>query len=79
MTGTKKFLASVLAVLMVLMVLPVASFAAEVAYQANEAKELKRWDDIWAVLDPVEAEMMAAVMAKMTIPKPWKAILKLWK
>ena len=60
MTRTKKLFAGLLAALMVLAVLPVASFAAEVAYQTNEAKELKRWDDIWAVLDPVEAEMMAA-------------------
>ena len=58
MTKTKKLFAAILAALMVLAVLPVSSFAAEAAYQANEAAGMKRWDDVWAVLDAVEAEMM---------------------
>ena len=58
MTKTKKLFAAILAALMVLAVMPVASFAAEAAYQANEAAGMKRWDDVWAVLDAVEAEMM---------------------
>ena len=58
MTKTKKLFAALLAALMILAVLPVASFAAEAAYQANEAAGMKRWDDVWSVLDAVEAEMM---------------------
>ncbi len=58
MTRTKKLFAALLAALMVLAVLPVASLAADVAYQVNEAKELSKWDDVWAVLDRVEAEML---------------------
>ena len=56
----KRILSIVISVLMMLALVPAAALAEEVAYEANEARELKRWDDIWAVLDPVEAEMMAA-------------------
>ncbi|MBR6428866.1 MAG: hypothetical protein IKS43_04315, partial [Clostridia bacterium] len=58
MTRTKKLFAALLAALMILAVLPVASLAEDIAYQVNEAKLLSRWDRVWEVLDPVEAEML---------------------
>ncbi|MCR5040802.1 MAG: InlB B-repeat-containing protein, partial [Clostridia bacterium] len=59
MTRTKKLFAALIAVLMIMAVLPVAALASEAAYEANEAKQMKRWDDVWAMLNPVEDEMLA--------------------
>ena len=55
----KKIVCALIAVLMILAVMPVASIAERAAYNANEARGMKRWSDVWAVLDAVEAEMMA--------------------
>ena len=55
----KRILGLVIALLMIMALVPVSAIAEEVAYEANEVRELRRWDDIWAVLDAVEAEMMA--------------------
>ncbi|MCR5611056.1 MAG: Ig-like domain-containing protein [Clostridiales bacterium] len=58
MTKTRKILAIVIAALMILAVIPAAALAEDAAYEARERKAMKRWDDVWAVLDAVEAEMM---------------------
>ena len=55
----KRLFGLALAVLMVLAIIPTASIAAGIDYQLTEAEGMKRWDDVWAVLDPVEEEMMA--------------------
>ena len=64
----KRFFCIVLSVMMVLALIPAAALADEIDYQAREAAGMKRWDDVWDVLDPVEAEMMAqgATRAEVT-------------
>ena len=57
---TKRILSAVIAVLMTLAIVPCAALAEAAAYEINEAIQMKRWDDVWAVLDPVEEAMMAA-------------------
>ena len=55
----KKIISIALCALMALALIPCAALAEGIAYEANEARGMKRWDNVWAVLDPVEAEMMA--------------------
>ncbi|MBO6061973.1 MAG: hypothetical protein J6P98_07675 [Clostridia bacterium] len=56
----KRILVLAIALLMVLALVPAAALAEGISYEMQEAAGMKRWDDVWAVLDPVEAEMMAA-------------------
>lgn len=56
----KRFLGLVIALLMVIAVIPTAALAETLAYEVREAEAMRRWDDVWAVLDAVEAEMMAS-------------------
>ncbi len=60
MSKMKKIVCALVVVLMVLAVLPAASMAQEAAYTRNEARAMKRWDNVWAYLDAVETQMMAA-------------------
>ena len=55
----KRFLGFAIALLMVLALIPTAALAETVSYELREAAAMRRWDNVWAVLDPVEAEMMA--------------------
>lgn len=64
----KRFLGIALALLMALAIIPAAALAETVDFQLKEAAAMRRWDNVWAVLDPVEAEMMAqgATRAEVT-------------
>jgi len=55
-----KLLAVLLAVLMVAAMLPVAAVAEDVGYRAHESYMLGLFDEVWAKLDAVEAEALAA-------------------
>jgi hypothetical protein len=56
----KRFLCTVLSALMILALVPCAALADTVAYELHEAEQMRRWDDVWAALDPVEKAMMDA-------------------
>ena len=56
----KRILGLALVLLMVLALVPAAALAEEIDFQLKEAAAMRRWDNVWAALDPVEAEMMAA-------------------
>ncbi|MBQ1892690.1 MAG: dockerin type I repeat-containing protein [Clostridia bacterium] len=64
----KRFFCIVLSAMMVLAIIPAAALANGIDYQMTEAEGMRRWDNVWAVLDPVEAEMMAqgATRAEVT-------------
>lgn len=55
----KRIICIVLAALMAIALIPIAAAAEEISSSMSEARAMKRWDDVWAVLDSVEAEMMA--------------------
>ena len=56
----KRFASVVMAVLMMLAILPVASFAEGAASKAEETRMMARFDSVWAELDAVESEAIAA-------------------
>ncbi|MBO4384635.1 MAG: Ig-like domain-containing protein [Clostridia bacterium] len=53
----RKLIALMLTVFLALALVP-SALAEEAAYEIRERKAMKRWDDVWTVLDAVEAEMM---------------------
>lgn len=55
----KKLLSMALCALMILALVPCAALAEVVSYEMHEAEAMRRWDNVWAVLDPVERDMMA--------------------
>ena len=55
----RKTMCAIVAVLMILAVLPVASMAEKMIDARTEQKSAQRWDNVWTVLDAVEAEMIA--------------------
>jgi len=60
MTKTKKILAALLVALMVIAVLPVSVMAEDAANKIDCAQTEAHWQKVWAPLNEVEAEMLAA-------------------
>ncbi|MBQ1893599.1 MAG: Ig-like domain-containing protein [Clostridia bacterium] len=55
----KRILSIVISALMLLALVPAAALAEDAAYAVREAAAMRRWDDVWSALDPVEKEMLA--------------------
>ena len=56
----KRILGLALAIMMVLALVPAAALAEGVSAEMKEAAKLRLWDDVWAALDKVEADMLSS-------------------